>query len=200
MLGETPYAAVTMDLTLPGEDGLTFIHELQQNQATRHLPIVVVSATAEDSQHALRGSAVGLVDWLNKPIDQQRLLAALRRATGHKTPNILYVEDDEDLAEVIAGILGEKFHLSHARSLAEAEHRLDHEEFDLVILDLGLPDGSGLRLLPSINRMANPPAILVFSAHQLSPDEMDEVSGALLKSQTDNLTLLQTVNTMLESA
>lgn len=199
MIAETSYDAVTMDLALPGEDGLSFIRELQQKDATRDLPIVVLSAKAEQGKDELRGTAVGVVDWLNKPIDQSCLLSVLRRATGEMTPNILYVEDDDDLAMVISGILGNECHISHAKSLRDAEHWLGQERFDLIILDLGLPDGSGLSLLPIINGIDNPPPILVFSAHELSPEVADGVSSALIKSRTDNFTLLRTVNTLLDS-
>ena len=191
------YDALTLDLSMPGEDGLSFIHELASQEATRDLPIVVLSAKAEQGRQDLAGAAIGVIDWLSKPIDQQRLIAAVKNATGTTGAKILHVEDDPDLVKVVGTIVSEAGQVEYARSLQEARHWLNREQFDLVMLDLSLPDGSGLELLPLINDTANPPAVLVFSAHELSPESAREVDAALVKSQTDNFRLLETVNALL---
>jgi len=83
---------------MPGEDGLSFIRELAADDATRELPVVVLSARAEQGRQELAGAAIGVLDWLSKPIDQQRLSSAVRAATQRTEPKILYVEDDPDLS------------------------------------------------------------------------------------------------------
>lgn len=199
MIATTSYDAVTMDLSLPGEDGLSFIRTLHRGHATRDLPIVVLSANAEEGRAQLAGAAVGVVDWLSKPIDRGRLLAAIQRATRSGAPKILCVEDDHDLALVIKNIIGNQGQVYHAESLKRAEEWLDREQFDLVMLDLSLPDGQGLSLLPMINGTDDPPPVLVFSADELSPDLMREVGAALVKSRTDHFKLVETVNALINS-
>lgn len=198
MIAETAYDAVTLDLGLPGEDGLSFIRELRQRDTTRDLPIVVLSARAKEGEQAPTGTAIGVVDWLNKPIDQGHLLDAVKRATGARAAKILHVEYDQDLAQVVASIIGKTGDIHRADSLQTAEEWLRRERFDLIILDLILPDGPGLMLLPLINGVAHPPPVLIFSAHELPADVAHEVNAALVKSQVDNFELLETVNRLLK--
>ena len=61
---------------------------------------------------------------------------------------ILFVEDHADTARVLGRILQTAgFDVSHANSLVSARELANSRRFDLVISDLGLPDGSGLDLM-----------------------------------------------------
>jgi DNA-binding response OmpR family regulator len=61
---------------------------------------------------------------------------------------ILLVEDDADLAEVIAlGLRNESYAVDLARSHADAEELLRVCDYDVGCFDLGLPDGDGLELI-----------------------------------------------------
>src|SRR5690606_41712818 len=68
------YAAVTLDLMLPDGSGLALLRELRRDPVTRDLPVVVISARAEEGRRELNGDAIGVIDWLTKPIDEQRLV------------------------------------------------------------------------------------------------------------------------------
>ena len=62
--------------------------------------------------------------------------------------HILFVEDHEDTARVLGRILRNAgFDVSHAGTMAEARTLAGNRRFDLVVSDLGLPDGSGLELM-----------------------------------------------------
>ena len=61
---------------------------------------------------------------------------------------ILFVEDHEDTARALSRLLmNAGYAVSHANSLARAHELVAGQRFDLVISDLGLPDGSGLDLM-----------------------------------------------------
>ncbi|HET9228779.1 MAG TPA: response regulator, partial [Thermoanaerobaculia bacterium] len=61
---------------------------------------------------------------------------------------ILLVEDHEDTADAMADLLGARGHrVTVARTLAEARASAERESFDLLVSDLGLPDGSGHELM-----------------------------------------------------
>jgi PAS domain S-box-containing protein len=73
------YAAMTVDIQLPYENGLELIRSLRQEVRTTDLPVLVLSVTAAEARlHA--GATVVVSDWLDKPIDEQRLLKSLRQA------------------------------------------------------------------------------------------------------------------------
>jgi DNA-binding response OmpR family regulator len=86
-----------------------------------------------------------------------------------------------------------------AASLDEARRRLELERFDLVILDMELPDGSGLALLNSMGGGASVPApVIIFAAREPSRLTPSNVAATLMKSPTSNQQLLETVTALLK--
>ena len=57
--------------------------------------------------------------------------------------NILLVEDSREIQLVIKNTLGNKFNTSCASTIDEAKKLLSSQEFQLILLDIGLPDGDG---------------------------------------------------------
>jgi DNA-binding response OmpR family regulator len=200
LLRARPYAALTLDLMLPDQDGVSLIRELRGSEATSRLPIVVVSVRADEGQAELNGGAVGVIDWLVKPIDEDRLRRAMEQAV--RAPlgagaRILHVEDDPDLQRVVAAIVDRDAVVEAALNLAEARERLARQRFDLVILDLALPDGSGLELLPFLGGLEPPMPVLIFSAHEVDAAVADRVASVLIKSQTSNRELMEQIRSAL---
>ncbi len=67
---------VLLDIQLPGIDGFEVLRRLQADPATRHIPVVAVSANALDADRAQAAQA-GFVDYITKPIELARLLAVV---------------------------------------------------------------------------------------------------------------------------
>lgn len=68
-------------------------------------------------------------------------------------PRTLIVEDEVSLRNDLVAFLEAKGHTATgAATLAEAFSRMESDRFDLVVLDLGLPDGNGIDLLAHIRR------------------------------------------------
>ena len=82
---------------------------------------------------------------------------ALQRAADAPL-RLLLVEDDEGDAFLVSELLAEEdpsIVVRHVRSLGEAVQALETESPDCVLLDLGLPDATGLRALERL-RAARP--------------------------------------------
>ena len=90
--------------------------------------------------------------------------------------------------------------VEQAVDLATARERLAGQRFDLVILDLALPDGSGLELLPLLGSLDPATPVLIFSAHEVDADVADRVASVLVKSQTSNRELLERIRAALNSS
>jgi len=74
--------------------------------------------------------------------------------------HILLVEDHADTAEAMADLLSLMGHrVATAGTVAEALATAGRERFDLVVSDLGLPDGSGLDVMSELSRRYNLPGI-----------------------------------------
>lgn len=198
-LEQTRYDAITVDLILPGESGISLIRSLRTAPATRDLPIVVVSVKAQAGREALAGSGFAVLDWLDKPLDQRRLIAAVEHATRRDTtgkPKLLHVEDDLDLQQVVRVLLAGVAEVVVVTDVRSAEQALTRQRFDLVLLDVVLPDGSGMNLLPLLNRQTPPVPVIVFSSQELNPENLHDVAAALVKTQTSNEELLKTITAL----
>lgn len=195
MLLTGDYVAMTLDIALPGKDGLSLLKELYAHEETRCLRVVVVSAKANEAQQQKQLGDIMVVDWIDKPIDQARLLRSMGVASAESSGSlrVLHVEDDPDIQVVIRGMLINECELTAAATLADAKQQCLQKRFDVIILDIGLPDGSGLALLPFLaeNEIITP--VVVFSAMELSTRDSAEISVALVKSRTSDQQLLDTI-------
>jgi len=198
MLAGQHYHAMTLDISLPGQDGLSLVRELQADEKSAGLPILMISAKAS-AERERAGDGLEVLDWLDKPVRPDKVFAALREQTANVVglPVILHVEDDADIRQVVKTLVGEKSDVIAAPTLAVARKLLEGRHFDLVILDIGLPDGSGLDLLALMadKKMAIP--VLIFSAHEIDSNLALEVDAALVKSRTSNQCLLDTIMTVI---
>ena len=76
--------------------------------------------------------------------------------------SILFVEDDDTIAMGVEYALKQDgFQISLAPRLEEARDLLKRQPFDLVLLDLGLPDGSGFALCKEIRAGGDTPIIIL---------------------------------------
>ena len=195
LLGEYDYAAVTLDLKLGDENGLDLLEELR-NRADS-IPVVVVSAIADEVSRELNDGALSVVDWITKPIDETRLLTSIQRSI-HASGRIrlLHVEDDVDLSEMVGALLSDFGTLTNVGTLREAREHLDRERYDLVLLDMGLPDGDGSELLPFVG---NTP-VIVFSAREAEESAGQNIVEALVKSRVTEQALREAIHRVLPAA
>jgi PAS domain S-box-containing protein len=200
MLNSRPYDAMTLDLALPGQSGIDFFRELRGQEPFKHLPVIVVSASADQVKQELSGEALAIVDWLSKPIDEDRLGQALTHAlrrNGRRT-RILHVEDDPDIVDIVAALLQNTAEIDVAMDLATAMEKLQ-QDYDLVILDIELPDGSGETLLPLLANRDKAIPVVIFSASEIETADSQHVLANFIKSKTSNEELVNKIESILKS-
>lgn len=87
---------------------------------------------------------------------------------------LLVVEDDEPLARIIdRGLTEEGYAVDLAANLLDARHQIDTIAYDLVVLDIGLPDGSGLELCRERRAAGDQRPILLLTARDAIGDRVD---------------------------
>lgn len=194
-LREGRYRLLLLDLSLPDADGLTVLRALRDDPATRELPVIVVSGRADEGRVNAGASGLAVVDWIQKPIAEARLRRALHFALGETAQaRVLHVEDDVDVVQVVQGVLQGSCDYRYVTSLAAAREALQAGTFDLVILDLSLPDGSGADLLQELQGRTR---VLVFAGQEPPPEMSQVIAAALTKSAISNDHLLATVRRVL---
>lgn len=166
-------SAVLLDVGLPDHSGLSVLDRLKMDARTRHIPIHIVSCH-DYSNMAL---ALGAVGYLQKPVRREQLMEAFENFETRLTQRmrrVLIVEDDAMQRDSIAQLLATSdVETIGAASAAECLERLQANTFDCMVLDLSLPDASGLALLDRLSqedRYPFPP-VIVYTGRELTPDE-----------------------------
>jgi DNA-binding response OmpR family regulator len=78
---------------------------------------------------------------------------------------ILIIDDEEELCLVLSYALRKKgFQVEYSLNLEEGTEKLNKLSPDLVLLDINLPDGSGLQIIPEIKQQDS--SFLVISAYE----------------------------------
>lgn len=76
-ISEAPPDLVLLDWMLPGLSGLELCRQIRRRPATRNLPVIMLTARAED-QDAVRGLETGADDYITKPFSTEALIARIR--------------------------------------------------------------------------------------------------------------------------
>lgn len=195
------YVALLLDLGLPDGSGIDVIRFIRSSEPVREMPIVIISG-ADPRQTALPPGSVDIIDWIEKPIEPSRLVHAVELAiarTNSDQPLILHVEDDRDTLEIFSTALSGRGRVVGVSDLASARAFLRHRLPDVVILDLGLPDGSGADLLPIlVDPDGGALPTIIYSAQDISGELQRSVDAVLTKSRRTLPSLVATVSKILD--
>lgn len=169
--------AITLDLLMPGMNGLEVARRLKEDPQTANIPVVVVSAYTADQEPELL--AMGVAGVIGKPIDEERLLLSIRGVLGSvdstkETPTVLVVDDDQDVRRIIGMMLERAGYRIRAAADGQEAYRMIMEERpDLLILDLMMPNLDGFQLVRLLRqrRWTQQIPLLVLTALDLTEGE-----------------------------
>ncbi len=193
------YQGVTLDLNLPDGHGSALFAELRHRERYLSTPVLIISSESKDNHTQLFGG-IHTLDWLDKPVSPSSLLEKLDlllRTRKNQGIRILHVEDDLHLGQVLAVHLADFASSVQATSVKSAMQLLNSQCFDLVILDIGLPDGSGLELLPELALRQPHTPVVIWSAQELNQKQKHQVDLVLAKSRIDLPALLEQLKSLL---
>jgi len=110
--------AILLDILMPGMDGFEVCRILKQNELTRHIPVIMVTAIHTDSESRIRGLELGADAFLSKPYDLPELVAVINV--------MLRIRASEDkLRSEKANI--EQLIQARTAELIQANRKLEHE-------------------------------------------------------------------------
>ena len=172
-----PPSAIVLDVGLPDRSGLAVLDSLKRDPQTRHIPVHVVSG----SDYTRAALEMGAAGYALKPVDHDRLVDAIKHLEAkftQKLRRVLIVEDDALLRDSTARLLGaDDVQTVTAGTSAEALAHLRTTTFDCMVLDLALPDGTGLELLEQMasGEQYGFPPVIVYTGRSLSHDQVHEL-------------------------
>jgi signal transduction histidine kinase/CheY-like chemotaxis protein len=144
------------------------------------LPTVPLIATS-DHDEGQRALAKGANLFLLKPVSRDTLLKELRQLTSHSAPYRLLIVDDNEVSRYIVRELLDRpwLDIIEASSGSEAMQRIVEERPDAVILDLLMPDITGIEVLRRLRNESSTEAlpILVYTSKVLTESERSEIEA-----------------------
>ena len=86
---------------------------------------------------------------------------------------ILIIEDETELARSISEYLsGENYICEFAPTFSEAMEKVENFQYDCILLDIMLPDGSGLAILEELKRQNKQDGVIIISAKNALDDKI----------------------------
>ena len=188
-----PFPLVLTDANMPEMDGFQLAEEIRKNPELSGATIMMLTSAGQRGD-AARCRELGLAGYLTKPVSQAELLEAVLRVVGSKRPTekpalvtrhslreegrplrILLAEDNL-VNQMLASRLLEK----HGHSVVtagngrQALERLENESFDLVLMDVQMPEMDGFEATAAIRKKeeatGNHLPIVAMTAHAMEGD------------------------------
>ncbi|HUP23397.1 MAG TPA: HAMP domain-containing protein, partial [Thermoanaerobaculia bacterium] len=172
---------ILLDLKLPDMNGWVLLDRLKHMSETRHVPVQIVSAYAEQRRGRLQG-AIGV---LEKPVNRGALLSmldTLQQLLERRAKRVMVVAADEEarqgLVDLVGGADGSDVETLAVDSSDAALRALEGDRFDCLVLSHRLPEASTVELLqrleldPSLDGLP----VVVFAEQELEPEAQHEVS------------------------
>ncbi|HKI34735.1 MAG TPA: response regulator [Gemmataceae bacterium] len=167
---------IVLDLMMPEMSGWDVLKALKAHPTLSTIPVVVVSIVA----HENRGSILGAVDLLDKPVSREALHALLHRTLQSRKGRALVVDDSADARHLLSAYLADEgFETCEAVNGADALERLERFDANLVILDLVMPVMDGLSFLDALRRDSRHLRlpVVVVTAKDLTPQEAERLGA-----------------------
>ncbi len=169
--------AITLDLRLVDEDGWVVLDRLKHDARTRHIPVHVISVEPARG----RGLRLGAVSYLQKPVSKEAINEILQQTVDfieRPVKNLLVIEDDAVQRNTIKELIGNgDVKTTTVGTASEALAALTDKHFDCIVLDLMLPDMTGVELIRQINQRLGlqAPPIIVYTGKDLTSREETEL-------------------------
>lgn len=78
MVRADPPDVILLDIHMPGMDGFQVCKTLKEDEATRHIPIIFLTATCYELQNKIKGLEIGADDYLTQPINNLELITRVK--------------------------------------------------------------------------------------------------------------------------
>ncbi len=191
--GGSPFVLVLLDVNMPGFDGFDVATQIAARPELAGATIMMLSSSGDRAETG-RCRELGVAAYLTKPIQAADLHDAIcrvlanpstvgstdttrRRSVGRasRALRVLLAEDNVVNQQVAVGLLSKRgHHVSVANNGAEALAALEQETFDVVLMDIQMPEMGGLEATAEIRgrerKTGGHMRIVAMTAHAMTGD------------------------------
>lgn len=165
--------AITLDVMLEDGEGFDLLQRLKDTAETAEIPVLVLSIVCDEG----RSCRLGAAEYLEKPIDKNRLIGIVNSIVGTVTsPVVLVVDDDRDIVDVLRRtLLASGYSVICAYDGAEAMAAIARTRPHLILLDLKMPVMDGYQVIERVKTAEDTRdiPIVVMTAHQIDRARTD---------------------------
>jgi signal transduction histidine kinase/CheY-like chemotaxis protein len=193
--GNTPLALMILDCHMPEMDGFELVEQIRRRPALAGIPILMLTSAGERGD-ATRRRELGIAANLTKPVNQRQLMESIQAALGRPAAGgaapfpvtrqslragepklrVLLAEDNAVNQKLALRLLEKQGHsvlvVGTGRAALEA---LDEEKFDVVLMDVQMPDMDGLEATAAIREREKADGkhvpIIAMTAHVMAGDQ-----------------------------
>lgn len=159
---------ILLDIHLPQLSGWSVLGKLKGDPRTASIPVVILSV---EEQRA-RGFALGAFEYLVKPVEQDHLIGAVRKAVAPGARDVLVVDDDPQTRDIVSRALRSAgFTATEAKDGNEAMLRVRVSPPSLMILDIMMPGLDGFDVLRRLREEGMTFPVIVLTAKDLDDQE-----------------------------
>lgn len=207
-------AAIILDIMLRGEDSWQWLAQMKGNEATRRIPIVLIT-TVEDHS---KGRVLGADAYELKPVERNTLLATLDRVVhtsasgqdrpdGRSQPVIVIIDDEEAFRYILKKCLADiPCTIMEAEDGSAGMRIVRDVRPDLIFLDLSMPGGSGWQFIQDLagsEELIEIP-IVIITSQVLSAESRTQLEQStraiILKSELSESTVRRVIREILSSS
>jgi CheY-like chemotaxis protein len=172
-------AVITLDVLMPDMDGWVVLSLLKDDPDLAGIPVVMLTVRADQDF----GFAMGVADYLQKPIDRDRFIAVLKKY-NRPSNHVLVVEDDPAMRELLCRILDNKdWTVAEAENGLAALESITRNPPSMIVLDLKMPVMDGFEMISELHKHEDwrKIPVLVVSAKELTQEDRQRLQGHVQK-------------------
>jgi CheY-like chemotaxis protein len=163
---------IILDMNLPIMDGWSVLKNLKDNNTTKHIPVKIISVDEPN----INTKIMGAIEYLQKPVTLEQVNKTINNliAKNKKTvKDLLIVEDNDILRENLKDLLSSTdLNISTTSTAQKAINMVKSKDYDCAIIDIGLPDMDGFKLLEKIKRFHCKLPIVIYTGREFSAEEL----------------------------
>jgi signal transduction histidine kinase/CheY-like chemotaxis protein len=202
---ETPFELVLTDMHMPNMDGFSLVERIRQKPELATATIMMLSSAGRRGD-AARCQELGMAAYLLKPIRQSELREAIGRVLGAReyegalplltrysletageptaSLRVLVAEDNAVNQRLASRLLEKRGHrVVVANNGREAVEALEKERFDLVLMDVQMPEMDGFEATAAIREKekgsGNRQPVIALTAHAMKGDREKCIAGGM---------------------